>query len=569
MIGWDTSCPDWEERLLAGRPLVPDLPLFDEQAQKGLRVFKRLRVPDISGTPTLGEACGPWYLPLVAALCGSLDPETQRRMIQEFFLLIPKGNSKTSYGGALMLTALIVNERPEAEFHIIAPTMKVANYAFKQAEGTIKLDPALDRLFHRQTHAKTITHRTSGATLQIKAADTDVITGGKQVGTMIDETHEFASKSRAADIFLEIRGALGKRLDGFLIQTTTQSKEPPAGVFKQELHQARDVRDGKLRLHPAMLPILYELPTRLAVDGHWKERKLWPLVNPNFGRSVDELFLNNQLTKAEREGTKELALLASQHFNVEIGIGLRTDSWAGGDFWLKRADKTLTLVDLLERCEVIVVGVDGGGLDDLFGLVVLGRERGTKRWLAWCHAWAHRIVLERRKSIAAYLEDFAKAEELTFVDAKEDEMLGDMTGIVSIIAEVNATGLLAAVVLDTEGPYGELVDALDEIGVSEASGQIRGVKQGIFLMHAIKTAERKLANGTLIHNGTGLMNWCVGNLKIEATATAIRATKQNAGDKKIDPLMALFDAVSLMQTNPVPVSPGLTSEEIVYRGGFH
>jgi phage terminase large subunit-like protein len=46
------------------------------------------------------------------------------------------------------------------------------------------------------------------------------------------------------------------------------------------------------------------------------------------------------------------------------------------------------------------------------------------------------------------------------------------------------------------------------------------------------------------------MDWCVANLKIEATATAVRATKQNAGDAKIDPAMALFDAVTVMATNP-------------------
>jgi phage terminase large subunit-like protein len=46
------------------------------------------------------------------------------------------------------------------------------------------------------------------------------------------------------------------------------------------------------------------------------------------------------------------------------------------------------------------------------------------------------------------------------------------------------------------------------------------------------------------------MDWCVGNLKIEPTATAIRATKQNAGDAKIDPVMALFDAVTFMSLNP-------------------
>src|SRR3546814_17008344 len=111
---------------------------------------------------------------------GSYDPVANRRMVQEFFLLIPKKNSKSSNGGALMLTAVIMNRRPEAEFNLVAPTIQVANIAFKQAVGTIKLDPELDKLFHIQRHIRTITPRTSGAVLQIKAADTDGITGGKR-----------------------------------------------------------------------------------------------------------------------------------------------------------------------------------------------------------------------------------------------------------------------------------------------------------------------------------------------------------------------------------------------------
>src|SRR5262245_12939589 len=103
---WDMSCPDWEQRMMSGKSMVPDLPLFGAQAARARRVFKRLRLPDVIGTPTLGESCGPWFYPIVAALFGSYDPATNKRHISEIFQLIPKGNSKSSNGGAVMVTAL-------------------------------------------------------------------------------------------------------------------------------------------------------------------------------------------------------------------------------------------------------------------------------------------------------------------------------------------------------------------------------------------------------------------------------------------------------------------------------
>lgn len=74
---WDTAVPDWEQRIRNRDSLIPDLPLFDPMAQKALRIFKRLRVPDIIGTPTYGEACEQWVFDLVAAIFGSYDPETK------------------------------------------------------------------------------------------------------------------------------------------------------------------------------------------------------------------------------------------------------------------------------------------------------------------------------------------------------------------------------------------------------------------------------------------------------------------------------------------------------------
>ncbi len=542
-LPWTTACPDWEERLLAGRPLVPRLPLFRDEAERALRIFGRLKLPDVIGTPTLAEATGPWFLAIVEALFGSYNPATNRRMVQEYFLTIPKKNGKSSAGGALMVCALIMNKRPEGEFLLVAPTKEIADIAFRQASGTIKIDPELTKLFHTQRHIRLITHRRTGATLQIKASDTDVITGSKALGTLIDETHVFAKKPRAADVFLELRGAMAARPDGFLCQITTQSKEPPSGVFKAELEMARDVRDGKIAL--PLLPIIYELPDRLAKDGGWKNRTYWSLVNPNMGRSVDEEFLAREVLKAEEQGPQALALIASQHFNVQIGLSLRANAWAGAEFWESRADPTLTLESVLFRCEVVIVGIDGGGLDDLFGLAVLGRDKATKNWLLWSHAWAHTSVLERRKSIAARLMDFSATGELTIVN----DQLDDLSAIVETVERIKDAGLLGAVAVDPAG-LGELVDKLAEIGVTQDDKTLVGVGQGYKLMNSIKTCERRLAGGTLLHGVSGLMSWCVGNLKVEPTATAIRASKASAGDAKIDPVMAMFNAVELMSSNP-------------------
>src|SRR3546814_3909986 len=97
-------------------------------------------------------------------------------MIREFFVLIPKKNGKSSIAAAIIVTAAILNRRPEAELLLIAPTKLIAEIAYKQAAGIIRLDAELSKLFWPQDHKKTITHRISLAVIMIKAADTDVIT---------------------------------------------------------------------------------------------------------------------------------------------------------------------------------------------------------------------------------------------------------------------------------------------------------------------------------------------------------------------------------------------------------
>ena len=541
MTAWSCACPDWETRIRAGHSLLPDLPLVRAEADRGLAIFNRLRLPDVAGQPTLREAAGDWMRDLVVAIFGAYDPEAKVRHLREYFALVPKKNSKTTGGAAIMVTAMLVNRRPRAEFLIVAPTQEVADLAFRQAVGMVDSDPVLALKFHVQEHLKKITYRPTGAFLKVKSFDTKVVTGSKPTGVLLDELHVIAEHKDADRVIGQLRGGMISQPEAFLLTITTQSERPPSGVFRAELLKARAVRDG--RSGAPLCPILYEMPA----GTDWKDPANWRMVTPNAGKSITVERLIPDFQAAEQSGEQELRRWATQHLNVEIGLALRSDRWTGAEFWERRADVGLTLDMLLDRCEVVCVGIDGGGLDDLFGLCVLGRDRATKEWLAWTHAWCHEGVLERRKSIAPRLRDFADAGELTIVG----DALEDIAAIVDVVAQVKDAGLLACVGVDPAG-LGEFIEALAEIGVTQDAKLLVGVPQGYGMMNAIKTTERKLANGTLRHGASGLMAWAVSNLKIEPTATAIRATKQNAGDAKIDPVMALFDAVVPMSLNPEP-----------------
>lgn len=543
--GWDFACPDWVERLKAGRSLVPALPLDGREAARAVGIFNNLRLPDVPGTPRMNEAAGDWFRDIVGSVFGSVV--AGKRRVRETFALVPKKNSKTTGGAGIMLTALLMNERPRAEFLLVGPTQEIADLAFQQAVGMVEADEYLKARFRVQEHLKVIKDLTNGAFLKIKTFDMKVMTGTKPVGILIDELHVMSLYSYASRVLGQMRGGILANPEGFLIFITTQSDQPPAGVFRQELQYARGVRDGRIT-GSRMLPILYEFPEAMqtAKDAPWRDPGNWAMVTPNLGRSIDLDTLVADYRDARDKGEEEERRWASQHLNVEIGLALHSERWRGADYWLDAAVPGLTLEEIMERSEVCTVGIDGGGLDDLFGLAVVGRCRITKQWLAWHHAWCQPDVLEERKDIAERLRDFAAAGDLTICET----VTQDVEEAAEIVADVRDAGLLpegAAVGLDPVG-VAAVVDELAGRGIG--GDQVVAVSQGFRLSGAVWGAERKLKDGTLRHGGQAMMAWCVGNAKAEARGNAVLITKQAAGKAKIDPLMALFNAFSLMSRNP-------------------
>lgn len=559
-MAWDLSCPDWRDRIRAGRGMVPELPLDAKMADRAVRVFDRLRLADVPGTPTLGEAAGDWFRDIVRALFGSWDPEAKERAIREIFVLVPKKSSKTSYSAGMMLTALILNERPNGKFLLVAPTQDVTELAFGQASGAIDLDPYLTKRMKVQAHLKRITDTTNGATLEVMSFDPQVLTGQKPTGFLVDELHVMSASAKAASAVGQLRGGMIAQPEAFGVFITTQSEKPPAGVFRAELNRARSIRDGKAT--GPLLPVLYEFPEDIATKAErWQDPTNWHMVTPNAGRSITIPRLVDEFKTANQLGAEEVVRWSSQHLNIEVGIGLTSDRWRGADHWLAATEPGLDMASLLERSEVVTAGIDGGGLDDLLSLALIGRERVTRRWLVWGQSWVHQGVLTLRKSEAPKLRDFEAAGELIIVDDMEDAF----SQVAELVAAVNDVGILAHVGLDPMG-VGMIVDAMAERGVG--GDRVVAVSQGWTLNGAIKTTEVKLASGAMVHAGQAVMAWAVGNAKAEPKGNAVTINKQTSGTGKIDPIMAVYDAVALMSRNPEAMAASIYERPEAYEAVY-
>ena len=572
LSNWSLACPDWKDRLRDGRSILPDLPLDGAAAEKAVAVFDRLRLPDVPGYPALKDAAGEWFRDIVRAMFGSWDPVAQQRHVQELFALVGKKNAKTSYSAALGLTWLLLNERPNAKGLIVAPTQDIADIAYNHAEGMVRLDPGLyGRRLKVQNHLRKITHLRTGATLEIYTFDPTILTGQITNFWLLDELHVIARNAKAASSLGQLRGGMIAQPEAMGLIITTQSDAPPQGIFRIELAKARAIRDGRNTV-TRTLPMLFEFPPEIARDPvQWRDPKHWPMVVPNAGRSITIERLASSFADAEQSGAEEVARWASQHLNIEIGVGLLTDHWPGARAWEKNGDPNLTIESLVERSDLITVGIDGGGLDDLLGLAIVGRSRDAEqrndnlvyRWFVWAHAWAHRSVLELRKQDAPKFLDLEAAGDLTLVE----DLAVAYAELADRVAEIAEAGTLAKVGLDPVGVK-LIVDELGRRGLTQDAGLVEGVSQGFKLQGTIKSVESKLDSGLITHAAQPLMAWACGNARIKVMGNSIMVTKQASGTAKIDPLMALFDAADRMLAENENSGPSVYNIEADRPGGF-
>jgi phage terminase large subunit-like protein len=524
------ECKDWADRLRDHQMPIDlagvDRFLNEKRVNVASKAFGMIRCPDVPGQPQMDVAAATWQKEVVKLAAGGLQADG-RQSINSIGVMVPKKNSKTTFASAMALTLAMMSPRPNAEFLLIGAEQSIAQLSFQQLQGMIACDDELREHWHVREHLKKIVSRKSGVTISVKSFSMEAVTGTKPALVLLDEAH-LLTHADAGRVVGQLRGGMAAIPEGQLIWISTQSDVTPRGFWKDELEKARSVRDGKLQL-PGYAPILYEPPPEFTKDLiAASDPKMWSMVNPSLGYSITEEWLVRSFREAVSTSEHETRRWLSQHANVEVAaFEFGDNAWGGAEVWLRGKTEDLTFEQIVSGADRIVIGLDGGGLDDLLAVTVLGIF--GDEWKSATRAFIYPVVLQRRLQISSLLQDFSKSGDLVIMD--EFRGLDDVIELIASVALSRPDVIVAA---DPNGVAMEISEALQEAGVSQQN--IVAVRQGWGLRVGYQALERRLRAGTLQHADQQIMDWCVSNSMVDVSGLV---TKKISGHAKIDCLVAL------------------------------
>ncbi len=504
-------------------PIVPDP---TGRGRAAWEILSRLTITEgeFAGR-RIGQHAPPWQKRLTMLLFGYVD-EFGRRMLREAFICMSKKNGKTHYAAALALTKLLLDEEQREQVCVLAANRLQAHICFDAMTAMILADEKLRDRFEIVEYRNLIQYSATTSKVTAISAEMASVAGLNASLALVDELHLLGESPKGAKLVSQLRTGSVARREPLLISISTAPVDRAEGIFSSTYQKAQRVIAGK-EIAPQFFAWICEVPAHLDPE----DPANWHWSNPSLGYTLTEERLIAEMESA-RSDPEALRDFRSQNLNISPESSSSAGRWLALTEWDAAADVRLTLDRVLAESRWVYIGIDAGGLDDCSAIAVLGKTKDGK-YLLWTHQWLSRRGYEKRKSVNSY-DAFVEAQELTLFDGGAADIAA-----VAEIARKAGRGNLSLIAIDSYGAT-ELAESLNDCGAP-----VEGVPQGWKLTPAIGWIERRLADQTLKHNGTGILRWNVHNCVVTRSGNAVAISKSaSVGPGKIDGVAALLNAVA-------------------------
>lgn len=509
-----------------------DTPLPDPHG-KGARAVKFIELLKLHEGRLAGQRfkLAKWQRRIVQRIYGDTDDNGLRK-VRTVFILLPRGNGKTTLCAGLGLLHLVGPERePGGQVIVAASDREQASIAFRAASGMIAQERALKSRTKVLPSYKSIQH--AGSRSEMRAISHEAYTKhGMSISCLIaDEVHAWPKR----EMWDVLRGSMGKREEPLTIVITTAG----SGVdnLAHGLYDyAKKVADGTV-VDETFLPIIFEADK----EADWLDEDVWRAVNPAIAsgfRRIEEMresARQAQEMPAEREAFKR--------YYLNMWSDGAPDPWLDMDVYDRGSEPIDEGALLGQPCWL---GVDLSSTQDLTAVVAAFRDDdGGYTLLPHFFCPEDNLAKRQERDQVPYLR---WAEE-GFLTATPGNVV-DYGYVEEVIADLMTKYLVQELAIDPAMSAG-IVPRLQDLGAN-----VILFRQGwLSMTPAIKETERALLSGKVRHGGHPVLRWNFNNAVIDPgpMGDTARFTKAKSAEK-IDGAVAAAMAIARAQASDAGAS---------------
>jgi Phage terminase-like protein, large subunit len=279
--------------------------------ERAVQFLRRLRHP-ASSAPKRAFQLAPWQERIVRRIYGPRNADGSR-VAKTVFLMIPRGNRKTSLAAALALLHLLGPEKlPAGQIIFAASDREQAGIGFREAAEVIRCDKRLEavtRIYDAHNAPKAIKSALDGSTLKAVSSDGRAQHGTTPTFILADEIHTWQSR----DLWEALQSGMAKRAGGLTVIATTAGRGNE-GLAAETYNYARGVALGQI-VNPEFLPILFEPEPR----DDWEDEALWHRVNPGLAHGFPDLEGLRSLARKAKDSPSERYSFEQYNLNRWLG----------------------------------------------------------------------------------------------------------------------------------------------------------------------------------------------------------------------------------------------------------
>lgn len=456
----------------------------------------------------------PWQEFIVAYLYGLKYVKNNLRVIKKSYIEMARKNGKTAFIAALSLYHLIADGENGAEVYFAANSRDQVKKAAWPLTSNFanSLDPKWQYLTKLRD---SIPFNMTKSNLQVLAADSSTLDGLDTSFFCLDEYHAAKNSS----LYEVLNSSMTNRTQPLHIIITTAGFDKNGPCYKERT-VAVDILNG-VKNDDRFAIFIFSLDE----GDDWMDKNVWVKSNPNYGVTVTEESISDEVTKAVN------------NTSLEVGVRTKTiNQWCDSSTtWIREqylTESTKNKVDLRDfKYETCYIGVDLAAVSDLTAVSCLVVKDG--KYYFKNYAYLPSTQLEESENKHLYKE-FQYNKELIVCPGN----VTDYNTITRNLLEINDLLYIDNIYYDKWNATQWAIDATNEGLPIKECAQSTGA-----FNRPTKELERLMLSGNVIIDNTDITRYCFRNVELAIDMHGNIKPDKAKSKNKIDIVIAMIQAL--------------------------